>query len=45
MSRHLLPEAVTAEDVIAACGGKLPPPPELPPEEDDSRHRIHGFSR
>jgi energy-coupling factor transport system ATP-binding protein len=29
MARHLLPEAVTAEDVIAACGGTVPPPPEL----------------
>ncbi len=30
MSRSLLPEAVTAEDVIAACGGKVPEPPGLP---------------
>ena len=30
MARGLIPEAVTAEDVIAACGGKLPPEPELP---------------
>jgi energy-coupling factor transport system ATP-binding protein len=36
MARHLLPEAVTVEDVIAACGGKLPTPQELPPEEGDS---------
>ncbi|MEA4965726.1 MAG: ECF transporter S component [Oscillospiraceae bacterium] len=28
MARHLLPEAVTAEDVIVSCGGTLPPPPE-----------------
>jgi energy-coupling factor transport system ATP-binding protein len=35
MARHLLPEAVTAEDVITACGGRLPPPPELPPDEYD----------
>ncbi|MGM9605847.1 MAG: ATP-binding cassette domain-containing protein [Faecousia sp.] len=33
MARGLLPEAVTAEDVIAACGGKLPPAPELPEED------------
>ena len=33
MSRALLPEAVTAEDVISACGGVLPPAAELP--EDD----------
>ncbi|MCM1149311.1 MAG: ATP-binding cassette domain-containing protein [Butyricicoccus sp.] len=30
MARGLLPEAVTAEDVIASCGGVLPPAPELP---------------
>lgn len=30
MARALLPEAVTAEDVIAACGGTLPSAPELP---------------
>ena len=30
MARQLLPQAVTAEDVIAACGGELPPEPELP---------------
>ena len=42
MARGLLPEAVTAENVIAACGGALPEPPELPaddfilPEPDDS---------
>ena len=29
MARNLLPEAVTAEDVISACGGMLPPAPEL----------------
>ena len=29
MARSLLPEAVTAEDVISACGGVLPPAPEL----------------
>ena len=33
MARSLLPEAVTAEDIIAACGGELPPVPQLP--EDD----------
>ena len=38
MARGVLPQAVTAEDVIAACGGALPtePPPaeegEMPPE-------------
>ena len=25
MARHLLPEAVTTEDIIIACGGKIPP--------------------
>ena len=30
MARGLLPEAVTAEAVIQACGGNLPPAPELP---------------
>ncbi|MCF2661631.1 ECF transporter S component [Pseudoflavonifractor phocaeensis] len=34
MARGLVPEAVTAGDVIAACGGKLPPAPALP---EDSR--------
>ena len=33
MARHLLPEAVTPEDVIAACGGTLPPEPDLPDED------------
>ena len=30
MARARLPGAVTAEEVIAACGGALPPEPELP---------------
>ena len=30
MARHLLPEAVTPEDIICACGGQIPP--ERPPE-------------
>lgn len=30
MARALLPDAVTAEDVIFACGGNLPPEPKLP---------------
>lgn len=34
MARHLLPEAVTAEDVIIACGGKVPPLPQLPEDDD-----------
>ena len=42
MARGLIPEAVTAEDVILACGGTLPPVPELPdrreplPEPEES---------
>ena len=32
MARHRLPEAVTVEDVIAACGGALPPEPPMPDE-------------
>ena len=30
ISRGILPDAVTAEDVIAACGGTVPPDAELP---------------
>ena len=30
MARGLIPDAVTAEDVITVCGGELPPEPELP---------------
>ncbi|QIB69648.1 ATP-binding cassette domain-containing protein [Aminipila butyrica] len=33
MARQLLPEAVAAEDVILACGGKVPPGPQLPAED------------
>jgi uncharacterized membrane protein len=36
MARHLLPQAVTAEDVIAACGGPPPPAgPSHPPGRPD----------
>jgi len=35
MARHLLPSAVTAEDVIAACGGKIPSLPDPPAGDDD----------
>ena len=31
MARHLAPEAVTAEEVIAVCGGRMPPEPALSP--------------
>lgn len=30
MARTMLPEAVTTDDVILACGGRPPTPPELP---------------
>ncbi len=33
MARHLLPRAATAEDVIAACGGRLPPEPPMPGDD------------
>jgi len=33
MARHLIPCAVTAEDVAAACGAPLPPPPSLTPDD------------
>ena len=42
MARHVLPEAVTARDIIAALGGTAPEPPDLPddpgngPMEDDT---------
>ena len=29
MARHLIPEAVTVEDIIGCCGGALPAEPEL----------------
>ena len=32
MARSILPEAVTAADVISACGGDVPPAPEIPDE-------------
>lgn len=33
MARHVLPEAVTPEDVIAACGGTVPKQPERKPPQ------------
>ena len=35
MARHMIPGAVTSEDVIAACGGHLPERPPLPPDNGD----------
>ncbi|MBP5166593.1 MAG: ATP-binding cassette domain-containing protein [Oscillospiraceae bacterium] len=49
MARDMLPEAITAEDVISACGGALPEKTELPedpgalpppPEEDSKTGRL-----
>jgi len=34
MARGLEPEAVTAEDLMAVCGGTLPPEAELPEDSD-----------
>lgn len=45
MARHLLPHAVTAADVIVACGGTLPPPPEKrepPPAPPAPPQKKHG---
>ncbi len=36
MSRSLLPQAVTAQDVIVACGGKVPPSLVLPDDEEQN---------
>lgn len=44
MARQLLPEAITAEDLILACGGRLPSGPELtilPPGQ--GADRLYGF--
>ena len=35
MARHILPEAVTVNDVITALGGTPDPPPELPEDSGD----------
>ena len=49
MARRLLPQAVTAEEVIRACGGTLPPQPqpptpaeEAPPSPPDSAAGERG---
>ena len=49
MARRLLPQAVTAEEVIRACGGTLPPRPqppapaeEAPPSPPDSAAGERG---
>lgn len=38
LARHLLPEAVTVNDVITALGGTPAPPPELP--EDSGEYHL-----
>ena len=40
MARHILPQAVTVNDVIAALGGAPAPPPELP--ENGGRYQIEN---
>lgn len=42
MARGLLPQAVTAEDLIAACGGEVPPEPEPP---DGGNGALPRFER
>ncbi len=42
MARHLLPDAVTAEDVITACGGNIPELPVLQDDGDDDDFLTHG---
>jgi energy-coupling factor transport system ATP-binding protein len=43
MSRHLLPTAVTAEDVITACGGHVPDPEPIKEDDDFSPHADSGL--
>ena len=52
MARHLEPEAVTAEDLIALCGGTLSPEPEVerlaaagPGEERPGKRRLPPWRR
>ena len=48
MARHLLPDAVTAEDIITACGGEVPPQrpqkpgriPDMTPQAEDCAERM-----
>ena len=56
LARELVPQAVTPEDVIQACGGQLPPqpmdtadeapsiPPAAPPEEGTQRDKGRKLS-
>ena len=36
MARAVLPEAVTAEDILTACGASVEPPPQTAPASDDA---------
>ncbi|MDO4581278.1 MAG: ATP-binding cassette domain-containing protein [Bacillota bacterium] len=45
LSRGLLSQAVTAGQVIAACGGTPPAPPELPAFDDDDNNGAAGVPR
>lgn len=36
MARNLLPEAITASDIIYACEGRLPPQTKLPEEREET---------
>lgn len=36
MARHLLPEAITAEDIIESCGVDLPPFPGSPDQQEET---------
>ena len=48
IARDILPEAVTPDDVIAACGGAIEPEPPLPeyqripPAQSVERNKPHG---
>ncbi len=44
MARHRLPDAVTAEDVIIACGGKIAESPKLPEDDIDDQFLTGGKS-
>ena len=38
MAREMLPEAITANDIILALGGNVPPPPKI--LDDDAKYEI-----
>lgn len=55
MARHLIPDAVTVEDIVACCGGELPrqeeppmeilPLPEPSPPEETSKPRLKPWRK